>query len=992
MKTLIVDLSSIVWQGLLAGKDTEFGREVIHNEKKVWVNGWQFGLECAVNHITTVLRELDMLPREMIIVLEGEHSKARRRLIYSGYKAKRDKPEEAYPEFVRANEEFIKLFSSVGATVATQPGVESDDVIGYLVRRIPGLKYIRSNDGDMTVLLEDPEVFQWGFTGMTQANKYGPFSHRFVPVYKALCGDGDEYKGAFKFGGKSFLDMLVWAGEPAVAAIEGMIKRRTLHELEEDVEEFKPLRKIIDSAQHVYESYDCALLHDEWVNTKRQPLIITPGRILGHDMISDSRVSKWGGESGTEEQLSVSWMDVVNPPVVKIQKNHAIFDIELIGLERPVFLLCVKVIETGEKAAFWYHKEGDMTRLAAMLARPDLTWVGFNSNNFDAPLLGAALDGKDVHLLKRMANTIVNDDTLGYWQLPSIFNYSPVEFDHIDLFQTAPGVNISLKTFAGRLGYRTMIDLPFEHDQDLTEEQLPELEEYCMNDLGVTEALFLALKTEVELREDLGEEHDLDLRSKSDAQVAEAILKKAAGIGNKKGDSVPFVKWTKPAFVQTDSEIINDLVTKLEGHTFKINHANGQVISPDFLNDQIKMGWNSYQFGVGGLHSTMDKRLYLEADDEFEMSDFDVAGYYPKIMLKAGLTPRLSGGAGQRFVDEYRKIYERRIEAKRAGNKKIANALKISLNGTFGKLGNQYCPFYSPDLMLAVTIGGQLNLACVIYELEKIPSAFIVSANTDGILVRYPKAARGRVIEIFRENAMRTGFEYEETPYSKVAMKDVNNYINITDGRAGVIVSPDGSVTEVPGKAGKAKRKGLYASIWPDVNPLYLQKNPTMNVCSELACDYLISGKLPRENIANYKDMRDFVEIRNVKGGGIQYDSFVEVDDWVLLHDFGSKDNEWVRQAWLDNDPERSPVKRKSRPAPVMVGQGGHKFGRLARWYISNDPNVVSINYAGSGNKVAGTDNGRLCLALPDELPADLHLEWYIKEAERILDDIGVIL
>ena len=39
---------------------------------------------------------------------------------------------------------------------------------------------------------------------------------------------------------------------------------------------------------------------------------------------------------------------------------------------------------------------------------------------------------------------------------------------------------------------------------------------------------------------------------------------------------------------------------------------------------------------------------------------------------------------------------------------------------------------------------------------------------------------------------------------------------------------------------------------------------------------------------------------------------------------------------------------------------------------------------------MAGSDNCRLCLNLPDQLPEDLDVEWYVKEAERILDDIGV--
>lgn len=344
------------------------------------------------------------------------------------------------------------------------------------------------------------------------------------------------------------------------------------------------------------------------------------------------------------------------------------------------------------------------------------------------------------------------------------------------------------------------------------------------------------------------------------------------------------------------------------------------------------------------------------------------------------------------------KLLELKAEHKRL--KSEVATKKLLANGTFGKLGSPYCAFYSPDLLLAVTVTGQLLLACLIHDLEKIKGVSVVSANTDGILVRYPKVDRSAFIGTIRDTAMRTGLEFEETPYSAIAMKDVNSYINITEGRNAVIVSPDGTVAENPYKGGKAKRKGLYSEAG-------LMKNPSTQVCSNLATDYLKHGILPRDGIANYTDIKDYVEIRNVKGGGVRFGQFVEVDDWVLIDDKGTKDNAWFRQAWFDDGltPDfdsgpgtgvpansKKPVFRKSRPPAVKVGEGAHHFGRLARWYMSNADDATALHYAGSGNKVPGTDGSKLCLTLPDALPDDIDYEWYIKEAERILDDLGVLL
>lgn len=664
---LLVDMSSLLWQSLLAAKDKEYGYEVEFEGKPTHVNGWQFGLECATAHLVLVMRELNITPVDVVLVVEGKMSKARRKAIYNGYKDGRGgRPAEAYVEFEKCKDAIVTLFGNLGATTATQQGVEADDVIARLVTTIAGEKVILSRDGDMTALISD-ETALWQNGMLTRANKYGPFSPRYTACYKALVGDSsDNIKGAPGFGSKAFLDLLVWAGEPGLAALEGMIQRRTLHELQDDIAEFKPLRKVVEGAESVYVSYEVACMHPEWINTERNPLTVIPGRIVSESEITDDRLRKYALPTGSATRDVVcDWMLAAVPPKPpKVKKNHAVFDIEIIGLAAPFFLVCAKIVETGETFSFWHHVEGDMGRLHTMLKRPDLTWVSFNGIKFDAPLVSAAIGGKDVALLKRMASTIVNDESMGWWQLPKLFDYDPIEFDHIDLFETAPGVHISLKTFAGRLGYKTMVDMPFHHDQDLQPEDLPVLESYCRNDLGVTEALFNTLRTEITLREEMGEEHGLDLRSKSDAQVAEAILCKVAGIQKGKKVEIPsFVRYKAPDFIKTDSPIILELIEKLENHVFKINHANGQVEAPDFLKNPIKLGWNTYQFGVGGLHSTMDKKLHLEADEVFDLSDVDASSFYPFLMILAGFIPKIEGGA--RFLEAYKTILFGRIAAKR---------------------------------------------------------------------------------------------------------------------------------------------------------------------------------------------------------------------------------------------------------------------------------------------------------------------------------------
>jgi uncharacterized protein YprB with RNaseH-like and TPR domain len=90
-----------------------------------------------------------------------------------------------------------------------------------------------------------------------------------------------------------------------------------------------------------------------------------------------------------------------------MSKQHIVFDCECIGAEKPVFLVCTKNIETQETRSFWAHKKGHMKALHNMLLDPSYTWVSFNGNNFDAPLISAAIGGADGVWLKETANEII---------------------------------------------------------------------------------------------------------------------------------------------------------------------------------------------------------------------------------------------------------------------------------------------------------------------------------------------------------------------------------------------------------------------------------------------------------------------------------------------------------------------------------------------------------------------------------------------------------
>ncbi len=71
---------------------------------------------------------------------------------------------------------------------------------------------------------------------------------------------------------------------------------------------------------------------------------------------------------------------------------------------------------------------------------------------------------------------------------------------------------------------KTMQDLPLPPDYILSREDAAVVRPYCCNDLQNTELLFNELAPQIKLRVRMSEKYGIDLRSKSDAQVAEAVI------------------------------------------------------------------------------------------------------------------------------------------------------------------------------------------------------------------------------------------------------------------------------------------------------------------------------------------------------------------------------------------------------------------------------------------------------------------------------------
>lgn len=469
--------------------------------------------------------------------------------------------------------------------------------------------------------------------------------------------------------------------------------------------------------------------------------------------------------------------------------------------------------------------------------------IGFNSRTYDVPMIEAAIKGYSLSELKELSDKIIKDNERTY-----SFN----TFNHVDLFEVAP-LEGSLKLYMARLHGERIQELPYSEDIILSDDEIDETIEYNFNDLDGTELLYLepkyGLKPHIEMREMLGREIDEDIRSKSDAQVAEAFINaRLKAITGRRPQTPTFpdgynFKYQPPALVKFQTPQLQAALDRIRNATFYLDPKNKRPMMPPELDGlAITLGNCVHRMGLGGLHSS-EKTVAHFADEENDLIDSDVASYYPWLIINNEWYPE---HLGRVFLEIYRDdLVLRRLALKKIKDK-LEAGLKIAINGTFGKLGNVYSTIYSPNLLMQVTITGQLGLLMLIemFELEGIP---VASANTDGVVCRVPKRKGNAYKNVIGMWEQATGLQMEETRYRATYARDVNNYIAI-------------------GEDGSVKTKGTYSEKGSAQNSA-LSKNPEALICSDAVKAFLSAGTPIRETIEASRDIRRFVVVRNVKGG-----------------------------------------------------------------------------------------------------------------------------
>ena len=584
-----------------------------------------------------------------------------------------------------------------------------------------------------------------------------------------------------------------------------------------------------------------------------------------------------------------------------------VFDLECY---RDYFLIALKNVYSRQIESYEFYPgiEPDYERIKTSLTTKQL--ISFNGINYDSPLLRLFFANNDNATLKKASDAIIVEN-MRPWELETMYGGADFHPDHIDLIEVAPGM-VGLKLYGGRMHSQRLQDLPIDPAANITPADRPVLKDYCINDLNTTIDMYFQLKPQIDLRVAMSAKYDIDLRSKSDAQIAEAVIRQEVQkkVGRKiyRPDISPdyTFKYRIPEFVSFTAPGMQKVLEIIRNATFTINEKGSVELPQIFESMRICIGSSTYTMGIGGLHSNESCSSHVSNENVF-LKDRDVTSYYPSIILNQSLYPAHMGEA---FLEVYQGIVSQRIEAKRTGDKVTNEAMKIMINGSFGKFGSKWSVLYSPDLLIQTTVTGQLALLMLIENIE-LAGFTVVSANTDGIVIKGYESRVEDLNGVISYWEAVTGFNTEETEYRALYSKDVNNY---------VAIKPSGEV----------KLKGLYA-------PAGMQKNVTNSICVEAVIEYLRSGTPVPSTIMGCSDVRKFITIRQVNGGA-------KYDDQYL--------------------------------------------GKAVRWYYRKGE-ARSIRYAANNNKVARSDGAFPLMELPPALPQDVDYDWYIKEAQSILNDVG---
>lgn len=426
--------------------------------------------------------------------------------------------------------------------------------------------------------------------------------------------------------------------------------------------------------------------------------------------------------------------------------------------------------------------------------------IGFNNIGFDYPVIHLLWTNPSVGYpqLYEKANSIIQNQNVDKF---SSIVYADNRFcPQIDLFKMHHFDNkaksTSLKGLQINMRSDFVQDMPIEHGTVLTKEQIDNLlVPYNRHDVTETKNFTIFSKADIDFRAELENQFGIEVYNWNDTKIGEKIIEQKLGenvcydfsTGRKRKRQTPrskivlkdiifsYIHLENPKFKEVYDFMNNQILSASDIET--AGQESGIKTKGVFKDLKITVDDVEYSYGVGGIHGSVESKI-IYATNEWLIRDIDVSSLYPSIAIANKLYPEHLGNA---FVDVYSQIPTERRHIQKLHGKKCpkANALKLACNGAYGKSNSKFSVLYDPKFTMSITINGQLLLSMLLEKLIEVPTVKIIQANTDGITYYVHKSFEIFCAKICEEWQRLTGLILEDTNYSKMFIRDVNNYIAI---------------------------------------------------------------------------------------------------------------------------------------------------------------------------------------------------------------------
>lgn len=431
----------------------------------------------------------------------------------------------------------------------------------------------------------------------------------------------------------------------------------------------------------------------------------------------------------------------------------------------------------------------DLINFLTWLQQNKVELVGYNNLNFDYPIIHDLMTNPHTFTYKKaaeIAHIIIKGrglDRIPFFErrIPQIDLLKIHHFDN-------KNKRVSLKSLQFAMRSHSVEDLPFEI-RDLNNQEKDELCKYNVHDVIETKNFLKRSLHMIDMRREYLNSGILkgDVLNYSDVKIGVEYL--ISRIGKEKCYSGRKPKQTFRSLVKFKSIILPKIKYRTQAYNDVLDWFMLQEYEFPKQKERPKLHTHlaglDVDFGVGGVHASAENKIF-HTNEEYQIIDIDVEGMYPSVAIANGFGPEHLGTA---FLTAYAQI--KRDRKRYAKGTPQNTAMKLAGNGAYGNFNNTYSPLYDIKAMLSITINGQLQILQLIEMMELIPSCELIQANTDGITIRIKKD----MIPLYKMWCKvwegETGLVLEEALYSRMLIRDVNNYISET-------------------MDGKLKRKGAY--------------------------------------------------------------------------------------------------------------------------------------------------------------------------------------